>query len=152
MAPFISAPKRSNKKKQSDVSPLCRSDCLKTFYVGRCTFYEGVLGIIQGCIEPRMRSCRGCQGRYTLPMNAAEPQWVVIVFIVIFVVTDTIQNDMSLPDFVGVGIGVGAFGPLSCRIPSSHISLDGAYAPCADGLLQTCNLILTQEKPPVTPW
>ena len=40
--------------------------------------------------------------------------------------------------FVGVGIGVGAFGPRSCRISTSHISLDGAYTPCADGLLQTC--------------
>ena len=44
----------------------------------------------------------------------------------------------TLAVFVGVGIGVGAFGPRSCRIPTSHISLDGACAPCADGLLQTC--------------
>ncbi len=55
-------------KKASDVSPKYVECRKKSESRGIPGFFIGP-GRCQGCIELWMRSCHGCQGRYTVPMN-----------------------------------------------------------------------------------
>ena len=145
--PFSYRTTRVNKKGTQTCHHFAGLSAWNTFYVLRWTFSEGVLGAMPGVY----RATDTVMPRLSGSIHASNEQC----------------GDAALGRhrfhrcrrchrydccFRGGGIGVGAFGPRSCRISTSHISLDGAYTPCADGLLQTCKPYSDSGNVRITPW
>ncbi len=113
---------------------------------------------VQSRIEPRMRSCRGCQGRYA-SNEAAELQESRTKSEGSrgYAVRDACGACLLLWDdcmFVRVGIGRGQRLGLcpAAAIPLIYHWMAVLISPSADGVLQEINLILTQGQPLVTTW